>query len=87
MLSTHDDVVDRDEDQFDHVADESHDPKTYPARDSNFLELLRIWLCAPLHETAGIMTEFNGTLNGPAHGIVLVEQKRSILLRRIFSGR
>ena len=52
-LLANDDVVDGDEHQLDHEADEAHDGETHGASHGDLLELLGVGLGALLHEALG----------------------------------
>merc|ERR1719352_633444 len=81
-LTSHDDVVDRDEHELDSVADEAHDGKTNGACNCDFLELLGIRLCAPLDKTPGVLSELVSALDAVAERVALVRQE----WRQVFQG-
>merc|ERR1719387_1435273 len=78
-LTSHDDVVDRDEHELD---SEAHDGKTNGACNCDFLELLGIRLCAPLDKTPGVLSELVSALDAVAERVALVRQE----WRQVFQG-
>merc|ERR1719498_559388 len=75
LRATNNDVVDRDENQLDSVANEAHDSKADCACHSNLLELLCIWLCASLDQSSRIVAELNCALDTITHRVALVVEE------------
>ena len=74
-LTTHDDVIDRDENKLDSVTDETHDDETHGASNSNFLELFGVRLGASLHKASRILSKLHTFLDTPTERICLIREK------------
>ena len=64
MASGENNVIDWDENQFDHVANESHDEETHDARLQDLHVLLLVWLLALLVEDDRVLDEVLYLLGG-----------------------
>jgi len=73
--ATDDDVVDRDENELDNIANEAHDAKAHCAGDGDLLELLGVRLGAPLDQAARVHAELIGALDNIPHRVALVGEE------------
>lgn len=62
-LTTNNDVVDGDVDEFNEETDETHDGKPNCCGHGNLLKLFSVWFCASLYEPDGVFDELPAGLN------------------------
>ena len=58
-LCSDNDIVDGDVDELDEESDESHQREANGCGDGDLLELLPVWLGAPLHQTHRVLAELS----------------------------